>query len=231
MMSSLLPPIVVGVEVVPDDGDGARGGSLSEITRTLRCGGLRPRRVRQWLHSPDGAAPSVTAVAYARFGERLMGVCAPRSRFGAISSRSPANDQPIAPRHHWSRSGLARRFCVSCSKTRGYGSFSPRPSHRRADGHPEGPTESEARLAGSRDRPRRQCRVAPQRLTKDRSVSTRRLVPVLCAANQVECRRGGARADAAGLVAGVTSLSPSTTSIHAVDDIADPVGVCVDFWV
>jgi transposase len=27
--------------------------SLSEITRTLRCGGLRPHRVRQWLHSPD----------------------------------------------------------------------------------------------------------------------------------------------------------------------------------
>jgi transposase len=27
--------------------------SLSEITRTLRCGGLRPHRVRIWLHSPD----------------------------------------------------------------------------------------------------------------------------------------------------------------------------------
>jgi transposase len=27
--------------------------SLSEISRTLRCGGLRPHRVRQWLHSPD----------------------------------------------------------------------------------------------------------------------------------------------------------------------------------
>lgn len=27
--------------------------SLSEITRTLRCGGLRPHRVRVWLHSPD----------------------------------------------------------------------------------------------------------------------------------------------------------------------------------
>src|SRR5688572_29047119 len=27
--------------------------SLSEITRTLRCGGLRPHRVRLWLHSPD----------------------------------------------------------------------------------------------------------------------------------------------------------------------------------
>jgi transposase len=27
--------------------------SLSEITRTLRCGGLRPHRVRMWLHSPD----------------------------------------------------------------------------------------------------------------------------------------------------------------------------------
>lgn len=27
--------------------------SLSEISRTLRCGGLRPHRVRLWLHSPD----------------------------------------------------------------------------------------------------------------------------------------------------------------------------------
>jgi transposase len=27
--------------------------SLSEIGRTLRCGGLRPHRVRIWLHSPD----------------------------------------------------------------------------------------------------------------------------------------------------------------------------------
>jgi len=27
--------------------------SLSEIGRTLRCGGLRPHRVRLWLHSPD----------------------------------------------------------------------------------------------------------------------------------------------------------------------------------
>lgn len=27
--------------------------SLSEVTRTLRCGGLRPHRVRMWLHSPD----------------------------------------------------------------------------------------------------------------------------------------------------------------------------------
>lgn len=27
--------------------------SLSEITRTLRCSGLRPHRVRQWIHSPD----------------------------------------------------------------------------------------------------------------------------------------------------------------------------------
>lgn len=27
--------------------------SLSEIGRTLRCGGLRPHRVRMWLHSPD----------------------------------------------------------------------------------------------------------------------------------------------------------------------------------
>jgi transposase len=27
--------------------------SLSEITRTLRCAGLRPHRVRIWLHSPD----------------------------------------------------------------------------------------------------------------------------------------------------------------------------------
>ena len=27
--------------------------SLSEISRTLRCGGLRPHRERQWLHSPD----------------------------------------------------------------------------------------------------------------------------------------------------------------------------------
>jgi transposase len=27
--------------------------SLSEITRTLRCGGLRPHHVRLWLHSPD----------------------------------------------------------------------------------------------------------------------------------------------------------------------------------
>jgi transposase len=27
--------------------------SLSEISRTLRCGGLRPHRVRIWLHSPD----------------------------------------------------------------------------------------------------------------------------------------------------------------------------------
>lgn len=27
--------------------------SLSEIARTLRCGGLRPHRVRLWLHSPD----------------------------------------------------------------------------------------------------------------------------------------------------------------------------------
>lgn len=27
--------------------------SLSEVSRTLRCGGLRPHRVRLWLHSPD----------------------------------------------------------------------------------------------------------------------------------------------------------------------------------
>lgn len=27
--------------------------SVSEIGRTLRCGGLRPHRVRAWLHSPD----------------------------------------------------------------------------------------------------------------------------------------------------------------------------------
>jgi transposase len=27
--------------------------SISEIRRTLRCGGLRPHRVRTWLHSPD----------------------------------------------------------------------------------------------------------------------------------------------------------------------------------
>lgn len=27
--------------------------SLSEIRRTLRCGGLRPHRVKMWLHSPD----------------------------------------------------------------------------------------------------------------------------------------------------------------------------------
>jgi transposase len=27
--------------------------SLSEIGRTLRCGGLRPHRVKMWLHSPD----------------------------------------------------------------------------------------------------------------------------------------------------------------------------------
>lgn len=39
--------------------------SLSEITRTLRCGGLRPHRVRMWLHSPDP-----------QFGEKVKRVCA-----------------------------------------------------------------------------------------------------------------------------------------------------------
>jgi len=37
--------------------------SLSEITRTLRCGGLRPHRVRMWLHSPDPEfRPKVTQI-------------------------------------------------------------------------------------------------------------------------------------------------------------------------
>jgi transposase len=37
--------------------------SLSEIGRTLRCGGLRPHRVRMWLHSQDPAfRPKVEAI-------------------------------------------------------------------------------------------------------------------------------------------------------------------------
>lgn len=38
--------------------------SLSEVSRTLRCGGLRPHRVRMWLHSPDPA-----------FGEKVSRIC------------------------------------------------------------------------------------------------------------------------------------------------------------
>jgi hypothetical protein len=79
--------------------------SLSEIGRTLRCGGLRPHRVRLWLHSPDP-----------QFREKVERICAlylapPRNATVLCIDEKPGMQalEHRYPIHFNERDGVVRR--------------------------------------------------------------------------------------------------------------------------
>jgi transposase len=79
--------------------------SLSEISRTLHCGGLRPHRVRLWLHSPDPEfRPKVERVCE-------LYRCPPRGSTVLCIDEKPGMQalEHLYPMHFNDRAGVVRR--------------------------------------------------------------------------------------------------------------------------